>query len=236
VGLFKKIFKQAKSDIAGGLDLLSAGFSHPIMTIKDPVKAVKLTRKEGATKTIGRTIRTTALTAAALNPAGAVRTLGRVGIKASPKLVLGGLTAAGIVSTSKKGRKALDIATNPATPFLAGQTIGKVVEGKPVSIEEGLTAGGLVGGAAAATGLIIGGGAILKGKGKKLIPSLPNKDVVGSAIPQPNKDIIESPVGMVKPTTPTEKPLPKPPKIDIDIDIDNRTSNKKLINAGVVVN
>jgi hypothetical protein len=75
------IVKQAGSDIAGGLDLLSAGFSHPIKTVsavssfivnpstttaQNINKVVQQTIKEGPVKTITNTVINTAATAAVL--------------------------------------------------------------------------------------------------------------------------------------------------------------------------
>jgi len=246
MGFFKKLkkgvkkgFKQLGSDIAGGLDLLSAGFSHPIMTFKDPVGAVKKTRQEGAIKTIGRTIRTTAL------GVGAILLPTKTGLKTAggfiakkPIVATAGLVGLGAATTSSKARKTIDVITDPSTPFVAGQTIGKVAEGKRVDPKKALATGGVIGGAAA----LVGGGLILKekvkGKFKTLeAPSgLPTKDVVGSDIPAPSKASLETPVSA--PTKPSvAKKEAKPIKVSQNVDVRVRATGitKRFKNTGVVV-
>jgi len=243
VGFFKKIAKGLKKDIAGGLDLLSAGFSHPIKTIKDPVSAVKQTKKEGAGKTIVRTATHTAMASGLLLGGGTA--VGRKAVTKAliPKTAKGavkatgvGLTAGGLLSASPKARKGVakvlkDPAKLPETAFTGGQIAGKVIEGKKTpDIKKALTTGGLLGaGAVAGLGVVKG---VKKVKSMLGSGQLPSKDVVGSNIPQPNKQSLEMPIGA---KSPTEIPKEQLPQIDIDINLTNKQSNKRFINTGAVV-
>lgn len=191
MGMFGKL----KKDIGGGLDVLSAVYSHPITTTKVIAKlpfqkekssqqlraVVKKTKKEGAKKTILRTIRTTAVASAVVVGGGtsAGRTfVAKTLIPKTPKgllkipLAVTGLT---VLATSRKARKSVDVATDPTTWVKGGEIIGETIEtGKPpLSPKEALLTGGLLAG-----GVV---GAVAVTKGLDSLPSIIPEKPVGQS-------------------------------------------------------
>ncbi len=142
------------------------------------------------------------------------------------------LTGGTILAKSPKARKATKTAIPKIakSPFVAGDIIAEVIEtGKaPVSAKTALLTGGALAGA------VVGGVAIAKGvkavKEKALVPmgQLP------AGIQTPDKQIIESPVGMKKEKA-VKDDVATMPSIDIDINLTNKQSNKRFINTGAVV-
>lgn len=198
---FKKLKKKVKSvgrDIGGGLDLLSATFSHPITASKGysalltgkRKKGAKIlygvtkkTKKEGAKKTIARTVRTTAVASALLLGGGTATGRTIVGKAVIPKSI-GGIakipliiTGTTILAKSKKARKVVDVATDPTTAIRGGEIIAETIEtGKPdVSVKEALVGGGLLAGA------VVGGIGVVKGA--KMLPDILPKDKLISEKP-----------------------------------------------------
>jgi len=186
----KSFSKKLKSDITGGLDLLSAGFSHPLLTIRDPLSAVKRTKQEGALQTSLRTVRNTAIVAAPL--VGAARTA-ILSAAASPKNLLLGTGLIGAAIASPKVRTGIDVATDPTTAFRAGKLVGGVVEGKTpnISSKDALKTAGIVGAGAVIAGGVIAGTKKAKGAISaipKLAPelkSMPSPQVIGGVPVEP---------------------------------------------------
>jgi len=254
MGFLKRFGKKLKSDIAGGLDLLSAGFSHPIITTKALVGrdaaaikgVVAQTKKEGPLKTSLRTGRTTVLAAGTLLGGGTAVGRAIVSKAVIPKTVggavkvatvgsLGTLVLAKSPTARKKALKTVDFITDPTTQVEAADVISRVIEGEKVSPKEALKTGGVIAGGVALLGAGVLGAKAVKGALPKGLPkpsALPTKDIAGSGIPAPNKDLITKPLGMTEP----EKSLGASPAVDIDIEIVNKVGNKRFINTGAVVN
>jgi len=231
--VLKRFREQLVSDIFGGLDLLSAGFSHPVLTLRDPLGAVELTRKEGALKTISRTIRTTALAAGALLlPTAAGLRFAGGQILTKPTLIPIGLAIGGAAAVSPKVRKGIDIATDPSTLIRGGEIAGEVIEsGKipDISIQEGLITGGVIGAAAVLIPTIIGSGKKVK---EKLTP-LEKQQIQPTLPAQTQLEEIPTPIGaesVIPKVKPTEKPTTQPINIDIDIEAPAPTKNEIFIN------
>lgn len=197
MGIFRKIKRTIKGTgkaVGGGLDLLSATFSHPLTATKGYTQLLtgkkkkgaktlygitKKTKNEGAVKTISRTVRTTALASAVLLGGGTA--VGRTILaKAVVPKSIGGLAKIPIVITggtvlfkSKKARKVVDTFTDPTTAIRGGEIIAETIEtGKPgVSVKEAVVGGGLLAGA------VVGGLAIVKGS--QILPDLlPDKQLI----------------------------------------------------------
>lgn len=221
MGFFKKLGKS----LGGGLDLLSATFSHPVTATKGYSQllvgkkkkgaetlygVVKKTKKEGAKKTILRTVRTTAVASAVLLGAGT--TAGRTIVSKAliPKSIGGiakiplAVTGVTVLAKSKKARKTVDVATDPSTWVKGGEIIGETIEtGKPpVTIKQALVGGGLIAGA------VVGGVAVAKGI-KKI-----KEDPLIFRAPQGEQLITEKPLGIegetpILPETTTISPTRK---------------------------
>jgi len=210
----RRLLKQLGSDITGGLDLLSAGFSHPILTLRDPLGAVERTREEGATKTISRTLRTTALTAGALLlPTRAGLSFAGKQILARPAIVPIGLIAGGAAVISPKIRRGIDIGTDPSTFIAGGEILGGVVEtGKApdISVGEAAIAGGIVG-----AGAVIIPKIVERFRDKKEAPTELERQQVDPTL-SPILPEIPTPIGAAELPDAVEK-AGQPINIDIDV-------------------
>lgn len=146
----KKATKQLGKDIAGGLNLLSAGFVRPIETTRGFVSAVKgnsnplLTtvkqvRKQSKLKNIGATVRTTAIAGSLLSPVktatGITRVLTSGGLKAGALKTSTALFGVGAFATSKRVRKVADVVTNPLAIVEKGAKTGVLID-QPKKVKE----------------------------------------------------------------------------------------------------
>lgn len=203
-------FSSLKKSVAGGLDTLSAIYSHPKTTLTGIAKlalpstrqegaeavmgAIKKTKKEGAGKTIVRTVTHTAIASATLLGAGTVAGRAVVAKILIPTTVKGVIKTAGVValgagalSTSQTVRSvASDPAKIPELAFGGGQIVGKAIEGEALpDIKQALITGGLVG-----AGVVAGVGVVAVGK--KLLDKAP------SIITPREQLITEKPLGVAE--------------------------------------
>ena len=160
-----KFFKQFGSDIKGGLDLLTTGFTKPVQTFGRVFGKGKLlplvqeTRKEKPATLIKKTLVSSAVGTATLLGGWALlipKTIGGVLI---------GTGIAGGVLASPKVAEFVEPTGLLEKAFRGGEIAGEVFEtGKaPVGITEALKTGGLVGaGAVIGAGLVVGAEKVLE--------------------------------------------------------------------------
>lgn len=215
IQFLKDVGKTLRSDVRGGLDLLSAGFSHPLLTFQDPLAAVERTRREGAVKTISRTVRTTALgVGALLLPTRAGISFVGKQVVQRPLLVTSGLVVGGAAAVSPRVRKGLDIATDPSTLITGGTIVGEAIEGKApdITVTEAALVGGLVG-----AGGIVAAKVIKEIKKRKEVPVVIIPKAIESQLePKQLEEAVPTPIG-AKTVVPKDKPMKEVQPINIEV-------------------
>lgn len=256
---FKKLGKGVGKQIAGGLDLLTAVFARPVETSKGLVKAVtkrdpailktvKEVKQQSPFKTIGATVRNTALAAAALTPVrsatlakGALSKIfiGKT-VTSTAARVGGAVFAGGLVAGSQKARKAVVTATNPGLIVEKGFKTGKLLD-DPGKAKDQFTDKGILGTVKdlGVKGAVIAGGAALVGAGAvaggKAIKAFGDKEKPLEASPLVAErpiinDVPTKTIGTVKevPKTETMKGV-TPVKVTQKVNV-----NQKVYKAGSV--
>lgn len=226
MSFFKRFSKKLKSDLAGGLNLLSTGFQKPLETARtlifNPTKIpqlVKETTSQPVKKQVTKTLINTALASGTL--------LLRKPITkklVTPKGIIGTTALAGGLAVSPKLTKFVEPSGLIEKAHKGGKIVGDVIEGKTPQVSKSFKEGGLIGGLGATAGAVAGltAGAVVT---KKVINKVKKEKELAPPIlssPIPTSPSVASEIRKQQtPTIPMEK---KQPTITI------KPQNKNYIN------